>query len=288
MDTAALRLFRAVARAGSVGAAAEEVHSVPSNVSARVRKLEDELGAKLFLREPRGMRLTPAGELLLDYADRILALTEQARDAVREAVGEGGTLRLGSMETTAAVRLPPMLAAFHRDHPKVSLTLSTGTSESQVQAVLERRVDLAFVGGPVRDDRIQGGAVFVEELVLAAPAGITSVDDANTRAMLVFRSGCAYRARTEAWLRARGEPPRRVMEFGTLDGLMGCVAAGMGVTLLPRVIVERPQHAGQVVALPIADGRVETWLIQHRDAVDTGAIRAFKQMLAGPEAVAAE
>ncbi|MGE5477562.1 MAG: LysR substrate-binding domain-containing protein [Bacteroidales bacterium] len=288
MDTAALRLFRAVARAGSVGAAAEEVHSVPSNVSARVRKLEDELGAKLFLREPRGMRLTPAGELLLDYADRILALTEQARDAVREAVGEGGTLRLGSMETTAAVRLPPMLAAFHRDHPKVSLTLSTGTSESQVQAVLERRVDLAFVGGPVRDDRIQGEAVFVEELVLAAPAGTASVDDANTRAMLVFRSGCAYRARTEAWLRARGEPPRRVMEFGTLDGLMGCVAAGMGVTLLPRVIVERPQHAGQVVALPIADGRVETWLIQHRDAVDTGAMRAFKQMLAGPEAVAAE
>lgn len=289
MDSAALRLFRAVARTGSVGAAAEQVHSVPSNVSARVRKLEDELGAQLFLREPRGMRLTSAGELLLDYAERILALTSEARDAVREAVGEGGALRLGSMETTAALRLPPLLAAFHRSHPKVTLTLSTGTSESQVQAVLDRRVDLAFVGGPVRHDRIDGGAVFVEELVLAVPAGITEVDEANTKAMLVFRSGCAYRARTEAWLRARGEPPRRVMEFGTLDGLLGCVAAGMGVSLLPRAIVERPQHAGRIVALPIEDGRVETWMIRHRDAVETGAMRAFFALVAGaPQAQAAE
>lgn len=286
MDTASLRLFRAVARTGSVGAAAEQVHSVPSNVSARVRKLEDELGAQLFLREPRGMRLTPAGELLLDYAERILALTEQARDAVREAVGEGGELRLGSMETTAAVRLPSLLAAFHHAYPKVTLSLTTGTTEEQLNAVLSRRVDLAFLGGPVRDERVVGGPVFVEELVLAVPAGIASEEEANTRAMLVFRAGCAYRPRTEAWLRARGEQPRRVMEFGTLDGLLGCVAAGMGVSLLPRAIVERPQHAGQIDALPIADGRVETWLIQHKDAVDTGAMRAFKQLLAECQAPA--
>jgi DNA-binding transcriptional LysR family regulator len=288
MDTSALRLFRAVARTGSVGAAAEEVHSVPSNVSARVRKLEDELGCALFVREPRGMRLTPAGEVLLDYAERILALTREAREAVRDLVGEGGTLRLGSMETTAALRLPPLLAAFHRQHGKMRLTLSTGPSEAQVQAVLDRRVDLAFVAGPVRHERINGFAVFVEELVLAAPAGTLSVEEANTKAMLVFRSGCAYRARTETWLRARGEPPRQVMEFGTLDGLLGCVAAGMGVTLLPRAIVERPQHAGQVVALTIPDGRVETWLIQHKDAVETGAVRAFKALLGGGERMAAE
>lgn len=280
MDTAALRLFRAVARAGSVGAAAEQVHSVPSNVSARVRKLEDELGAQLFLREPRGMRLTPAGGVLLDYAERILALTDAARDAVREAVGDGGELRLASMETTAAIRLPPILAEFHRRHPKAALTLSSGTSEGQLQAVLERRADLAFLGGPVRHERVVGGPVFVEELVLAVPHGIASVGEANTRAMLVFRAGCAYRARTEAWLRDRGEPPRRIMEFGTLDGLLGCVAAGMGVSLLPRSVVERPQHAGQIAALDIEGGRVETWLVQHRDTVETGAVRAFKALLA--------
>jgi DNA-binding transcriptional LysR family regulator len=279
MGTASLRLFRAVARSGSVGAAAEVVNSVPSNVSARVRKLEDELGAVLFVREPRGMRLTPAGELLLDYAERILALTEEARDAVREAVGEGGSLRLGSMETTAALRLPPLLAAFHHAHPKVTLTLTTGTSEGQVRAVLDRQVDFAFVGGPVRHERIKGGPVFAEELVLAVPAGVRSVEAANTKAMLVFRAGCAYRARTEAWLRARGEAPRRVMEFGTLDGLLGCIAAGMGVSLLPRSIVERPQHMGQIEALAIPDARVDTWMIQHEDTVETGAMRAFRALI---------
>lgn len=288
MDTASLRLFHAVARTGSVVAAAEQVHSVPSNVSARVRKLEEELGIALFLRESRGMRITPAGEVLLDYAERILALTEEARTALRESVGDGGVLRLGSMETTAAVRLPPLLVAFNRARPKVRLSLNTGTSQTQIDALLNRQIDLAFVGGPVRNERLTGGPVFVEDLVLAAPAGTRSVEDTNTKAMLSFRPGCAYRSRTEGWLRARGEAPCSVMEFGTLDGLLGCVAAGMGVTLLPRSVIDRPQHAGQIVALEIPDGRVETWIVQHKDAVETAAMRAFKALLAEGHAMAAE
>lgn len=287
MDHAALRMFRAVARTGSMAAAAEAVHSVPSNLSARIRKLEDEMGTALFLREPRGMRLTPAGEVFLDYAERILALSDEARLAVGELVGEGGVLRLASMESTAAVRLPPLLAQFANAHPKVRLTLSTGTSEGMVQAVLDRQADLAFVGGPVRHDRIVGRAVFVEELVLAVPVGVTTVEQANTRTMLVFRAGCAYRARTESWLRRRGEPPRQVMDFGTLDGLLGCVAAGMGVSLLPRAVVERPHLAGQVAALAIADPFVETWVIHHRDAVPTRAMREFLALVAPQSSLAA-
>lgn len=281
MDSAALRIFRAVCQSGSVAAAAEAVHSVPSNVSARIRKLEEELGAVLFVREPRGMRTTAAGEVLKDYAERLLALNDEAKAAVGEVVGEGGTLRLGSMESTAAVRLPPLLAVFAAAHPKVRLSLSTGTSEGMVQAVLERRADLAFVGGPVRHDRLVGEAVFVEEMVLAAPPHVTSVEQANTQAMLAFRAGCAYRARTESWLRQRGEPPRHVMEFGTLDGLLGCVAAGMGVTLLPRSVVERPHLHGQVAALSIGDIWVETWVVRHRDTLEHRALRDFMALVCG-------
>lgn len=279
MDSNGLRIFRAVAQSGSVVAAADSVHSVPSNVSARIRKLEDELGAQLFVREPRGMRLTVAGQVLADYAERILALGAEAKAAVAEVVGEGGTLRLASMESTAAVRLPPILAAFTKAHARIGLSLTTGTSESVLQTVLERRADLGFVGGPVRHDRIVGEAVFTEELVLAVPAGVTSVEQANTRAMLVFRNGCAYRARTENWLRRRGEPPRNIMEFGTLDGLLGCIAAGMGVSLLPRSVVERPHLAGQIAALTIADSRVETWVVRHRDCVPSRAMNTFLECL---------
>ncbi|KAF0225329.1 MAG: Transcriptional regulator LysR [Rhodospirillaceae bacterium] len=282
MDSNGLRLFRAVARSGSVAAAADSVHSVPSNISARIRKLEEALGARLFVREPRGMRLTPAGEVLADYAERILALGEEAKAAVAEVVGAGGTLHLASMESTAAVRLPPILAAFTAEYPRIGLSLTTGTSESVLQAVLERRADLGFVGGPVRHDRIVGAAVFIEELVLAVPDSVTSIEQANTRAMLVFRSGCAYRARTENWLRRRGEPPRNVMEFGTLDGLLGCIAAGMGVSLLPRSVVERPHLAGQINALTINDSQVETWAVRHRDCVPSRAMNAFMDCLRSP------
>lgn len=282
MDTGSLRIFRAVAEAGTVAAAAALVNSVPSNISVRLRRLEDEAGTPLFIRESRGMRLTPAGELLLDYAGRILALTEEARAAMAEASGDGGTLRLASMECTSAVRLPPLLARFHAAWPKVAMSLVTGTTESIVQMVLERRVDWAFAGGPVDHERLEGEAVFVEELVLAVPYSVASAEEADLNSVLGFPKGCAYRARTEAWLANRGRPPRTVMQFGTLDGLLGCVAAGMGVTLLPRRVVEDGRWRGVVRGLPLpgVDARAETWLVRHKDAIVTPAMRRFREMAA--------
>lgn len=284
MDAASLRIFRAVVDTGSVVAAAERVHSVPSNISSRIRKLEAVAGSQLFFRESRGMRLTPAGEVLKDYADRILALTDEARTALRDAAGDGGALRLASMESTAAVRLPPLLAAFHRAYPAVGLSLFTGTTAAVLDAVLERRADWGFVGGPVAHERLEGSVVFVEEMVLAVPAAVTDAAEAETRTMLAFRPGCSYRAHTESWLRQRGQPPRAVMEFGTLDGILGCVAAGMGVTLLPKVVVEAPAWAGTIRALPLehAPNRIETWLVRHRDAIPSKAMTRFQALAHTP------
>jgi LysR family transcriptional regulator, cell division regulator len=290
MDTSSLRIFCAVADVGSVNAAAEIVNSVPSNVSARIRRLEDEAGTPLFIRESRGMRLTMAGELLLDYAERILALTEEARAALAETTGDGGTLRLASMECTAAVRLPPLLTRYHAAWPRVTMSLITGTTGSITQMVVDRQVDCAFVAGPVAHERLAGEAVFVEELVLAVPASVQAPEEADLRTMLGFPAGCSYRAHTENWLRNRGRPPRAVMQFGTLDSLLGCVAAGMGVTLLPRTVIESPRWREAVRALSLTDvpARAETWLIHHRDTVPTRAMQRFRNMAkeAGTEAEA--
>ena len=280
MDTGSLRIFRAVADTGSVTAAADRVNSVPSNVSMRIRRLEDEAGMALFVRESRGMRLTAAGEMLLDYAGRILALTEEARAALAEINGSGGTLRLASMECTTAVRLPPLLARFHSVWPRVVMSLTTGTTDAIVQLVLDRRADWGLVGGPLTHERLVGEPVFVEELVLAVPVSVGAVEEAELQTMLGFPAGCSYRARTEAWLRNRGRPPRSVMQFGTLDGLLGCVAAGMGVTLLPRVVVESARWRDSIRALALTDvpARAETWLIRHRDAVSSPAMGRFRDM----------
>src|SRR5258706_13530565 len=112
MDLTDLHVFRTVVAAGGVTRAAARLHRVPSSVTTRVRKLEEELGVALFLREGKRMRLSPAGKVLLDYAERLLALAQAAREAMHET-GPRGLLRLGAIESTAAARLPALLNAFY-------------------------------------------------------------------------------------------------------------------------------------------------------------------------------
>ncbi|HBV38141.1 MAG TPA: LysR family transcriptional regulator, partial [Erwinia sp.] len=124
MDLTQLEVFRAIAEEGSVTAAAGKLHRVPSNISTRLRQLEDELGTVLFSREKLRLHITDAGRTLLDYANRILALTEEARLSV-SSQHPAGVFTLGAIESTAAVRLPPLIARYHQTWPEVELDLST-------------------------------------------------------------------------------------------------------------------------------------------------------------------
>src|ERR1700754_3060865 len=125
MDLADLRIFTAVVREGGVTRAAERLHRVQSNVTTRIRQLEDDIGAPLFIREGKRLHLTPTGQVLLDYADRLLALADEAREAIQDPRPRG-LFRLGTMESTAAVRLPGPLSEYHRRYPDVVLELRTG------------------------------------------------------------------------------------------------------------------------------------------------------------------
>src|SRR4029450_345605 len=125
MDLSDLRIFTAVVREGGVTRAAERLNRVQSNVTTRIRQLEDDLGVALFIREGKRLHLAPAGQVLLDYADRLLVLADEAPAAGQDPRA-GGTFRLGSIESTAAVRLPAPLSEFHRRYPDVVLELRTG------------------------------------------------------------------------------------------------------------------------------------------------------------------
>jgi LysR family transcriptional regulator, cell division regulator len=280
MDIPTLRMFCAVAQTGSVSAAAELLNTVQSNISTHVRKLEEEVRAPLFHREARGMRLTPAGEVLLEYANRILALTEEANSAMNEMMDRGGVLRLASMEMTAAAHLPPLLTRFHHAFPKTKLTLITDTSEACIEAVLERRVDLAFVAGPVGGVPVQITPAFREELVLAVPGCVTTLEEALARTLLAFRLGSRYQDCVDDWLRLHGGWPSPVLEFSSLDMVLHCITGGMGVSIVPRKVVERLQHLEQISALPLDDAPfIEIYLVQHKDCVSTGAKRAFRKIV---------
>lgn len=282
MDLAGLRVVKAVAETGSVSRAAESLHCVQSNVTARLKRLEEELGVPLFRRLSRGMAPTPAGEVLADYADRVLRLVAQARDAVVDAAGRGDRLTVGTMETTAAVRLPPVLARFHAEHPRVELTISPGPTETMLAEVLAGRLDGAFVTGPVEHPELTARRVFTEELVLVEPADGVSGPAARLT-LLAFRRGCAYRARAESAMREAGRVPCRVLEFGSLEAILGCVGAGMGVTVLPRAVVEREPWRGRftVLALPHHLAHAPTLFVRRVDAVETASLAAFLETVSG-------
>jgi LysR family transcriptional regulator, cell division regulator len=293
MDAADLRLFEAVARQGGMSRAAAELNTVQSNVTARIRQLEDELGTPLFQRHSRGVTLTAAGRRLLPYAARARQLLADAR---RAAVDDGrpkGELTIGSLETTAALRLSRVLAAYAAAWPEVDLVLGTGTTWELIEAVLAHRLEGAFVCGPVDHPDLQEQTVFREQLVVVTSPAVRSLDQLRATAALkivVLRAGCSYRQRLESVLAARGVVGVRLLEFGTLDSILACVGAGIGVTLLPRVVVEAAAQDGRVALhdLPKAEAEVDTVFIRRHDAYASSALAAFLEQLRPAETTHAD
>ena len=283
MEFLDLVTFSAVAKCGGITAAASELRTVQSNVTNRIRALESEVGLPLFERHSRGMTLTDAGRRLLPYVQQMTALSREAIIATRDDGVPKGELAIGSMETTAAVRLPPLLANFHKTCPAVRLTLRTGPTANLVDGVLEGAFDGAFVCGPIDHPDLIAISAFKEELVFVSAAqwkslaALRKATPAAGPTALVFRTGCSYRQRLEQVLAEFGWPSSVRMEFGTLDGILGCVAANMGVTMLPRAIVERAGRDGSIRAhlLSSSNKWAETLFIHRRTTCESSALKSF-------------
>ena len=292
MELIDLFTFSTVARTGGITRAAEELNTVQSNVTQRIKALEAEIGTALFERHSRGMTLTGAGRRLLPYAQRIAALSREAVIAARDDGKPRGPLAIGSMETTAAVRLPALLAAFHKRFPAVRLSLRTAPTADLVTSVLDGTLDGAFVAGPIEHAELDALIAFREELVLITArrfdslAALRAGTPESGPTALVFRIGCTYRHRLEQLFTEFGWPSAARCELGTLDGMIGCVAAGMGVALLPRAVVERSELADsiRIHALPPSIAQVETLFIRCRAVHLNSALAGFAGCLDGKDA----
>jgi DNA-binding transcriptional LysR family regulator len=285
MEFSDLNLFATVARHGNITRAAQQLNTVQSNVTTRLRSLEQELGVPLFQRHHQGVTLTRAGHDLLPFAHQAEALWQKARDAVSANGKPQGTLRLGSMETTAAARLPSLLKAYAPTHRNVDIAVETGTTRVLIQAVLECRLDGAFVAGPVEHDDLLATLSFVEELVIVSAPKHRSLETAlkegGIHKLFVFRVGCSYRQRLERFLGVRGITLINQLEFGTLEGIIGCVSAGLGITMLPLSVVEPYVRRKEVAVHRIAleDARSETVFITRRDSLRSLALEEFLRTL---------
>src|SRR3977135_3108831 len=184
MELADLRIFRSVVQEGGITRAAEKLNRVQSNVTTRVRQLEADLGVQLFIREGTKLHPSPDGKLLLDYADRLLDLAQEAREAVHDAKPRG-LLRLGTMESTAAMRLPVPMNAYLGRYPDVTLELRTGNTQMLASAVLAGDLGAALLSEPVADAPFEKVPIYDEELVIVAAANhppIRSPRDARPQA----------------------------------------------------------------------------------------------------------
>lgn len=239
MDLTDLAVFRTVVETGGIIRAAESLHRAQSSVTARIKALEEKLAVQLFIREGRRLQLAPAGQVLLEYADRLLDMAKEAADAVKLDQPRG-VLRLGAMESTAAVRLPKPLGVFHEAFPRVTLELYSGDPRELVNQVLNGELDAALISDPVSDKRLASVAVYEEELVIISEARhppIQSAKDVRARALLAFHPGCPHRKRLEDWFARSHVSPQRIVEVGSYHVILGCVAIGMGVALVPASVL---------------------------------------------------
>lgn len=270
MELHTLKVFHTVAKLGSISQAARELQYAQSNITMKIQQLESELQTTLFYRHNRGTALTAKGNTLLTYTEKIFDLIEETKNVMNDDQTPKGPLIIGSMETTAAIRLPAIFSKYLKDYPDVDLTLKTGSTKENIHGVIQYELDGAFVAGPIEHPELTQKEVFEEELVLVTDTNhpsISCINDLQTKTLLVFRKGCSYRERLEQWFHQEKVMPKKIMEFGTLDAIIGCVSAGLGISMVPLSVVQKQIQEGALRQhlLPKPFGKVKTVFIYRKD-----------------------
>ena len=237
-----LRYFQALARHGHFGhAAAASAISQPA-LSMQIKELEDTLGAALFERTRRAVKLTPFGEAFDDRAQTILRAVEELGDLARAArSGLVGRLRLGVIPTIAPYLLPALIGQVSQAYPDLDIQVRETVTPRLVQELADGRVDAAIVALPVSEPSLTEVALFDEDFVMVRPQGTgdgqADLADMPGARLLLLEEGHCFRDQALAFCNATGTAPRDGMDGSSLSTLVQMVGAGLGVTLLPAMAV---------------------------------------------------
>ena len=286
MDLRQLKTFQVVAATLSFTRAAELLDYAQSSVTAQIRALEEELGVPLFDRLGRRVALTDSGARLLEYADKLLSLADEAYLAVAETDEPVGQLVISAPETLSAYRLPPLLKQFRQKFPRVQLILRSYAVGESINHLSDGSVDVAIVLSaplPPASGIIDTPLVKEPFLLLAAPehplARLPRVEpeDLRTETLLLTEVGCTYRTAFEQRLLAAGIRLPTAMEFASVEAIKQCVMANFGITLLPEIAVCNEVSQGRLTALPWfePDFHMYTRLLWHKDKWLSPALQEF-------------
>ena len=256
MENFRLRVFRSVAQHLNFSRAAEALLLSQPAVTQQIKALEEELGVPLFDRGGGRIQLTPAGEALLPYAEKLRALSAEAVSAVGSVGGEhAGELTLGASRTIAQYLLPKLIAGFLKENPKVQVTACSGNTDAMLEALLARRIQLALIEGPEQRKDLRIEPFMEDQMVLVVPAGHEWAGREVTPAMLagepllVREFGSGSRRVVEQAIAAVGLKSKDLhirMEIDATEGLLSAVEAGLGVTFVSRWAVRNQLALGTV------------------------------------------
>ena len=286
MELFQLRYFVAAARHLHFTRAAAECCVAQPSLSQQIANLERELGTPLFLRQGRAVRLTDAGAAMLEYAERILAEETAAKRAVQEVLGlKRGQITIWTLPTPGQHLLPPLLAAFRRSYPQIEISLREVVPARHIaEAITAGKADLGIVHLPYQVDGLEERVLLREEMALVVPAGHRFADrssvalsEAAAEDFVWVSEGATEAHPIYAACLAAGFAPRIVCLSGSAQGMQSLVAAGLGISLLPRLAIHPPEGALVVELDPPRPNR--TLVALGRADRLSHAARAFAEML---------
>jgi len=278
-----LKLFEAVAHYGSFTKAAEAMFTVQSNVTARIKILEQEFGAALLVRTSRKVELTAAGKSILNYSRQINNLLEAAKLSVGKEQSLNGPFRLGLLETTLTQQGPEIVNRMADVHPLIDLHLTSGMRDALISQVLNYRLDAALIPGPIRHDELEQLPMEDERIVIVAPMQVRSLENllAQPRIkVIVSGEGCVFRARLEAWLISHNILNYHKTVVNSVEGTIRFIESGIGFSMLPEKIISTFYSGRNVRTLPLPSeiGTLTNTLIYRKENATSPVLNAFLRL----------
>lgn len=238
MDTNDLRIFQVVAYEKSISKAASRLGYAQSNITMRIKVLENKLNTTLFTRNNKGTIITPQGEKLLKYADKILELIDEVNEEFLPAKIES-KLKIGATQTISASILPKLFTLFHEENPAISLVLKTEKQEVLLDMLINGELDGAFIFGENTSSKVKEVFSFKEEFVLVSSIRINDTSNLTTPIIVNSDTNCPYRKLLQKWLIYNNCKPVTIIEFDSLESILSGIAEGLGVSLLPKSILPK-------------------------------------------------
>ena len=282
-----LRTLATVVRLGSFSAAARELNLTQPAVSLQIRELESRIGLRLVDRVGKQARATSAGRDLIAHADRIMAEADRALAAMRgHKEGHSGRVHLGAGPTALAYILPPVLQKLREDHPDIDLVITTGTTDTITERMLENVIDLGLTALPVDTEKFDVVPARDDDMVAIFSASADNIPAVVTPASLEGRPLILeyYRVNqnrlSRAWLRAGGITARPALQFDGIEAIKDAVAAGLGVAIVPRPALSGGPPVNSIIARALDPPLTRTLgLIQRHDKHDDPALRIVREAL---------